>query len=279
MNSRFRHNLLLFVVICFMIFGCSQGARSFEKVDSASITEQKKDGLPVEIKWRIVNIFPHAPNSFTQGLVFEDGFLYEGTGQYGGSSLRKIDIRTGKVLNKVDLPSTMFGEGIAILKAKIFQLTWLSRVGFIYDKESFKLLKSFDYPVRMEGWGLTHDGTNLIMSDGSPRLYYLDPKTFQLKKQITVTLRDSPVYSVNELEFIDGIIYANVWQSEYILRIDAKTGHVTGIIRLNELTPSRYKGHPDYVLNGIAFDPQTGHLFVTGKMWSQIYEIELLGTH
>lgn len=244
-----------------------RGSRSFQ---------QKATSTPERLSYRMVKTYPHDPEAFTQGLVYRDGFLYEGTGQYGTSALRKLDIKSGKAVQIKPLDKEYFGEGITILGDRIFQLTWYAATAFIYDLATFERIKSLRYPVAIEGWGLTTDGRNLIMGDGSSELFYLDPDTFALKKRLNVALNDSAVYNINELEYIDGNIFANVWQTDYIIRIDSQSGKVTGVLDLRQIAPVKYRGHPDYVLNGIAYDPATKHLFVTGKMWPKLFEIELI---
>jgi glutamine cyclotransferase len=236
----------------------------------------KPTEAPKKIPYEIINTYPHPPNSFTQGLAYENGFLYEGTGQYGVSSLRKIEFETGEVLKEYRLPREVFGEGITIFKNKIIQLTWLSHVGFVFDKESFRILKTFRYEVPKEGWGLTTDGNDLIVSDGSPTLYFMDPETFVERKRLEVYDNLGPVYKINELEYVEGAIYANIWQIPRIIKIDPQTGRVTGTIDLSDIVPKQFKGHNDYVLNGIAYDPEKNRFFVTGKMWEHIFELKLL---
>ena len=230
---------------------------------------------PQDIPYRIVAKYPHLPGSFTQGLVFENGYLYESTGRYCFSSLRKIRLETGEILKQFSLPSNLFGEGITIYKDRIIQLTWMSLIGFVYDKKSFRLLHSFRYPARMEGWGITTDGKHLIMSDGSNRLYFIDPDSFELKSRLEVYDNKGPVRNINELEYIEGAIYANVWQSPKIIKIDSRSGQVTATIDFTDIVPKEYRGHSDYVLNGIAYDPGKKRFFVTGKMWPHVYEVEI----
>lgn len=234
------------------------------------------DVSPEKIPYKISNVYPHPPRSFTQGLAFEDGYLYEGTGQYGFSSLRKIKFETGEILLETKLPRNFFGEGITIFKDKIIQLTWLSAIGFVYDKKSFNHLDSFRYPRSIEGWGITTDGKFLIMSDGSNRLYFLDPESYEVKRQLDVFDHVGPVHKINELEYAEGAIFANVWQSAHIIKIDPASGRVTGIIDLSEIVPKIYRNHADNVLNGIAYDPAKNRFFVTGKMWPRVFEMELL---
>jgi glutamine cyclotransferase len=244
-------------------------------VEPSGIGFQKANPAPERLSYKIVKTYPHDPKAFTQGLVFRDGCLYEGTGQYGTSALRKLDIQSGEAVQVKPLAKEYFGEGITILGDKIYQLTWYAATAFVYDLASFDLLNTLPYPLDVEGWGLTTDGRDLIMGDGSSELFYLDPGTFALKKRLKVTLNDSAVFNINELEYIDGVIFANVWQTDYIIRIDPQKGTVTGVVDLRELAPVQYRGHADYVLNGIAYDPASKHLFVTGKMWPELFEIEL----
>jgi glutamine cyclotransferase len=225
---------------------------------------------PANYTYTVINVYPHNETAFTQGLVFDDGVLYEGTGLYGQSSLRRVDLETGTVTQLHSLPSNLFGEGITIFDDKIIQLTWTSGRGFVYDESSFELLQEFTYST--EGWGITNDGSKLIMSDGSATLYFLDPETFQIIGQVEVH-DEIPVEELNELEYIDGRVYANIWREEKIAIINPETGQVTGWIDLEGLDA----GNPNAdVLNGIAYDTETDRLFVTGKLWSNLYEIKLV---
>ena len=223
--------------------------------------------------YQIVNTYPHDENAFTQGLVYYDGDLYEGTGLRSRSSLRRVDLETGQVLQNLDLDNKYFGEGITLFEEQLIQLTWVSQIGFVYDRESFEKLQEFTYPT--EGWGLTHDGENLIMSDGSNNLFFLDPETFEEVKRITVSDNGQPVEMLNELEYIKGEIYANVWMSERIVRIDPTTGQVLGWIDLSGLRNPALAGNRDAVLNGIAYDSEKDRLFVTGKLWPNLFEIAI----
>jgi glutamine cyclotransferase len=223
--------------------------------------------------YRVVKVYPHDRGAFTQGLQFVDGVLYEGTGQNGQSGIRKVKLETGEVLQKQPLDAKYFGEGITVWGNTIVQLTWQSEIGFVYDKSTFKQLKTFSY--QGEGWGLTHDGTRLIMSDGSPGLRFLDPQS--LKETGRLTVRDSgrPVEDLNELEYVKGEILANVWQTHRIARISPKTGDVTGWIDLTGLLEPRDAIGVD-VLNGIAYDAAGDRLFVTGKLWPKLFEIRIV---
>jgi glutaminyl-peptide cyclotransferase len=224
--------------------------------------------------YKIVNTYPHDPKAFTQGLIYDNGFLYESTGYYGQSSLRKVELNTGKVLQIQPLSAEYFGEGLTLWQDKLIQLTWLERSGFVYDKESFQLLKSFTYPTGIrEGWGLTHDATRLIMSDGTSGLSFLNPETFERTGRITVRDNGTAVDRLNELEYIKGEIYANVWYKNVILRISPETGQVVGRIDLTGLL-SEEEGQKADVLNGIAYDAEHDRLLVTGKLWPKLFHIE-----
>jgi glutamine cyclotransferase len=224
--------------------------------------------------YKVINAYPHDKRAFTQGLVFEDGFLYEGTGLAGRSTLRKVELETGKIVKGRKVADEYFGEGITIYGNKIIQLTLRARVGLVYDKESFELLGQFNYPT--EGWGITHDGKSLIRSDGTSTLYFLNPETFEQVGRIEVTDSDGPVTGLNELEYVKGQIYANVWRTDRITRIDPKTGRVTGWIDLAGLLGTEARGQLVDVLNGIAYDAENDRLFVTGKLWPKLFEIELI---
>lgn len=216
----------------------------------------------------VVNTFPHDPNAFTQGLVIEAGVLFEGTGRNGESSLRKVQLETGEILQRKNLGARYFGEGITILDGRVYQLTWQTHIGFVYDLQSFQQLKTFFLPG--EGWGLTDDGTHLIVSDGTAVLRFLDPSNFTEVKRLTVTLEGQPLDRLNELEFIEGEVWANVWYTDEIVRIDPASGEVRSKLDLSNLNPQKQQ---DAVLNGIAWDAEQRRLFVTGKLWSQLYEI------
>ncbi|MBX2997054.1 MAG: glutaminyl-peptide cyclotransferase [Caldilineaceae bacterium] len=223
--------------------------------------------------YRVIERYPHDPNAFTQGLIYEDGKLYEGTGRQGQSTLRRVNLESGAVEQMVRLPDEFFGEGITLFGDRIIQLTWTSRVGFVFDRESFDLLSAFTYNT--EGWGLTHDEEFLIMSDGSNMLTYLDPESFVPLRQVAVYAGSNVVNRLNELEYINGFIYANIWQTDRIAKIDPESGQVVAWIDLTGILPpeERY-GHED-VLNGIAYDAEGDRLFVTGKLWPTLFWIEL----
>jgi len=228
--------------------------------------------LPV-YGYRLVRAYPHDADAFTQGLQYVDGVFYEGTGLNGRSSIRKVELETGKVLQKRDLPSEHFGEGITVWKNDLIELTWQSHIAFVYDRATFEPKKRFSYPG--EGWGLTHDGTNLIMSDGSNELRVLDPVTFAEKRRIKVTATGAPLRNLNELEIVKGEIFANVWQTEYVARIAPDTGMVVGYIDLRGLLTTAERAKTD-VLNGIAYDAAHDRLFITGKLWPKVFEIQII---
>jgi glutaminyl-peptide cyclotransferase len=218
----------------------------------------------------VVNTYPHDPNAFTQGLAFADGQLYEGTGRNGQSSLRKVALETGEISQRSNLDAQHFGEGITIMNGKVYQLTWQTHLGFVYDLASFKLEKTFFLPG--EGWGITHDDKHLIISDGTAFLRMLDPATLKEVSRVEVKQDGQPLARLNELEYIDGEVWANVWYTNDIVRIDPATGTVTGRVDLSGINQQRAT---DDVLNGIAWDEQSTRLFVTGKLWSQLYEIKV----
>ncbi len=230
-------------------------------------------GAPV-YGYKVVSVYPHDRDAFTQGLFFEDGFLYEGTGLYGRSELRKVELKTGKVLRSYRLPDRFFGEGITQWEDKIIQLSWREKEGFVYEKEDFGLVRKFSYET--EGWGLTRDDKRLIMSDGSPYLHFLDPQTFKETGRIEVTDKGVPVANLNELEYVKGRIYANVWQTSRIAIISPETGLVEAWLDLSGLV-HELGALPDAdVLNGIAYDNEHDRLFVTGKFWPKLFEIRIV---
>ncbi len=228
----------------------------------------------VILRGEVVREYPHDTKAYCQGLVFADGMLLEGTGKYGESNLRRVKLETGEVVQETALDRRYFGEGIALLNDKIYQITWRERVAFVYDKNTLQPTgETFHY--QGEGWGLTTDGQSLIMSDGTSVLRFLDPKTFEVKRRVTVQDGRRRVAMLNELEYIEGDVYANVWRESYLVRINPRTGAVTGKIDLRGLRPGvAWTG--EEVLNGIAYDPIDKRLFVTGKNWSRLYEIRLV---
>lgn len=230
---------------------------------------------PTYYDYRIVNAYPHDPGAFTQGLFFADGALYESTGQYGESSLRKVALESGEILQHTDLAPNLFGEGSVLWNDKIVTLTWRAGKGIVFDRETFAEIETFSYPG--EGWGLTASDEHLIMSDGTSVIRFLDPVTYEEVRRLTVTFRGKALSQLNELEWIDGEIYANIWRTNAIARIDPETGVVVGVIDMRGILSDedRADGRAD-VLNGVAYDPDTGRFFVTGKYWPKLFEIELV---
>jgi glutamine cyclotransferase len=244
-------------------------------VASASFYLNSLQNKPVQTyTYAIIHSYPHDTTAFTQGLAFDNGFLYEGTGLRGQSSLRRVELESGNVLQMHSLSSEYFGEGITIHQDKIFQVTWRSHEGFVYDKDSFELIDAFE--IATEGWGLTHDGSSLILSDGTSTLRFLDLDTYEEIRAVEVLDRDGPVLNINELEYIDGEVFANIWQTERIARIDSESGSVVGWLDLNGLADSFDENASVDVLNGIAYDVEGSRLFVTGKLWPMLFEIEII---
>lgn len=269
-NARFhqRSRLLLIVALSLASLQCNGSANT-----NVPPKDPAENAVVANYGYQIVNVWPHDPNAFTQGLVFLDGKLLESTGQEGSSSLRSVELQTGKVLKKVDVPIPYFAEGIALLNNKIYQLTWQHRVGFIYDSQTFQKIGEFNYSG--EGWGLTTDGKSLILSDGSNRLRFIDPSSFQVTKTIAVLDGKKPIAELNELEYVNGEIYANIWHDDRIAAIDPETGRVKAWIDLTNLLPAGDVQDPEAVLNGIAFDQAGNRLFVTGKLWPRLFEIKI----
>ncbi len=262
---------LLAISGAIFVYSCSNSPESPALPGSVDSTTSAV--VPV-YTYRVVNTYPHDRNAYTQGLAFENGDLYEGTGLRGHSTLRRVDLETGDIVQIHELSTQFFGEGVTVYENKVIQLTWQSNVGFVYDKSSFELLQKFNYST--EGWGITHDGKHFIMSDGTSALYFLDSETFEAIRRIEVYENDNPVASLNELEYVQGEIYANIWQTDRIARIAPQTGQVTGWIELGGLLTQEDYGEPVGVLNGIAYDAKNARLFVTGKLWPRLFEIELI---
>lgn len=232
---------------------------------------------PPEYSFEIIRAFPHDTSAFTQGLAYHDGFLYESTGLNDRSSLRKVRLETGEVIQKVDLAPEFFGEGLTLYQNQLFQLTWLSHAGFVYGLNDFHLLRRFSYPG--EGWGLATDGRVLFMSDGTPVIRVLDPHTLREVRRFTVKDGSTSIERLNELEFVEGEIFANVWQTDRIARIAPQSGKVVGWVNLQGLLSPVYRLGQGAVLNGIAYDPTQKRLFVTGKLWPNVFQIRLVAEH
>ncbi|MEO6051095.1 MAG: glutaminyl-peptide cyclotransferase, partial [Pyrinomonadaceae bacterium] len=280
---------LLFLTIAVAIsFGCSSGANNPKpniNAGNASPSNTAKAGpLPV-YGYEVVKSYPHDPKAFTEGLFYHDGFLYESTGEEGESTLRKVDLETGKPVQKWDLPREDFGEGIAMIADKIYMLTWRGGLGRVFDAKDFKLIKEFSY--QGDGWGMTTDGTNLFLTQSTHVIKVMDPENFKTIKTIPIMREDGkPLMQINELEWIKGEIWANVWHSEdpsilgkpnYIARIDPNAGKLVGWIDLGGISPKDQGGNrqDENTLNGIAYDAATDRIFVTGKNWKKLYEIKL----
>ncbi|HEX8278751.1 MAG TPA: glutaminyl-peptide cyclotransferase [Segetibacter sp.] len=232
---------------------------------------------PANISYNIVASYPHDTASYTQGLIWKDNFLYEGTGLEGQSRLMKVDLKNGKASQKISLDTSLFGEGITILNGKIYQLTWQNHKVFVYEEQSLKKLKEFSW--EHDGWGITHNGIELIISTGESNLYFVDPETFKIKRIIGVSDQNGPTGNLNELEYIDGAIYANIYLTDYIVKIDPSSGHILGKMDLSHLLEKSGKHVSDegnLVLNGIAYDSTKKSMYITGKKWPLLYELKLL---
>jgi glutaminyl-peptide cyclotransferase len=224
--------------------------------------------------YEILKIYPHDPTAFTEGLEYHEGELFEGTGLEGESDIRRVKLETGEVLQKVRIPASQFGEGVTEFRGKLYQLTWRTKVGYVYDAKTMKLEKSFKYNT--EGWGMTHDDKQLIYGDGTPNIYFMDPKTLKVTGSIFVTASDGrPVNNLNELEYINGEIWANIWMTDLLARINPKTGKISSFVNLKGLPSGVPTANRDAVLNGIAYNAAGKRLFVTGKNWAFLFEIKL----
>lgn len=262
-------NHFLYAALLIFISSC---ANTDENPVTAGKTTSPE--APKSISYSILNTYPHDTSSFTQGLVIYDGALYEGTGEYGHSKLLKTDLATGAIQKSLTLDSKYFGEGITVLRDTIYQLTWQEKTVFAYTRKDFKKVKEFK--IDTEGWGITNNGQELIVSDGSSNLYYYQPSTFQLLRTQSITEAGSLSYNLNELEYIDGFIYANQWQAPYILKIDPGSGTITGKVDVTNIwNRVKAKDPQADVPNGIAYDSSSRKTFITGKKWPELYEIEL----
>ncbi|MFM7672014.1 MAG: glutaminyl-peptide cyclotransferase [Bacteroidota bacterium] len=264
MNITFYRSCKIFTIIVLALLGC----------------EEKKTGsvdtpppAPKTLTYSIVKTYPHDTSSYTQGLLIYQGGLYEGTGNYGKSELKKVDLGSGRALQGIKLGEKFFGEGITILRDTVYQLTWQEKKVFVYTLPAFKKVKEFDVPF--EGWGLTNDGTHLIVSNGSGEIYFYQPQTFQLIRSQTVTESGSPSFNLNELEYIDGYLFANQYTLPYLLKIDPTNGEVIAKADLTETWNRNKSLYPKAdVPNGIAYDPQSKKIYITGKWWPELYEIQ-----
>lgn len=261
---------LLFITLLTALLAACDPSSAFGPKPTPSPTPLQP---PATLHYRVVNVFPHDPRAFTQGLVFTDGKFLESTGQEGRSSLRSVEIQTGNVLKNVEVPEPYFAEGLALLNGKIYQLTWQHQVGFIYDAQTLQKTGQFTY--QGEGWGLATDGKSLLLSDGTNRIRFLDPNNFNVIKSITVLDGKTPINELNELEYIKGEIYANVWHDDRVAVIDPESGYVKSWIDFKGLLQPGDVEDEEGVLNGIAYDPSGNRLFVTGKLWPRIFEVEI----
>ena len=273
MSLMLKIRLILVLGLALSCFQCQTSGPATNTSSSNTKGEAPANGPVPKYGYEIVNIWPHDSNAFTQGLILLDGKLLESTGQEGFSSLRRVELESGKVLKKVDVPVPFFAEGITVLNGKVYQLTWQHGVGFIYDAQTFDLLGEFNF--QGEGWGLTTDGQSLILSDGSDRLRFIDPTSFRVTKTIAVKDGSLPVRELNELEYVQGEVYANVWHDNRIATIDPQSGRVTAWIDLSGLMPKGELPNPEAVLNGIAYDQANDKLIVTGKLWPRVFEIKV----
>ena len=269
MPNMARIRVILLLVLSLACLQCNGGRSN----TNTTPTNTAENAVVPKLGYEVVNTWPHDTKAFTQGLVFLDGKLIESTGQEGMSTLRSVELQSGKVLKKVDVPEPYFAEGIALLNNKIYQLTWQHRLGFIYDAQTFQKSGEFNYSG--EGWGLTTDGQSLILSDGSNRIRFLDPDSFKATKTIAVMDGKTPVSQLNELEFVNGEIYANIWHDDRIAAIDPQTGRVKSWIDLKGLLRPGEAPNTEAVLNGIAYDQASNRLFVTGKLWPKLFEIKI----
>lgn len=266
-------SIMLSIAACGSVPATPAHSSGISPISTLPSNPGSPQAIPV-FSYKVIRGYPHDRAAYTEGLAFDNqGTLYESTGLNGRSSLRRVDLNSGQVLQSIDLSPQYFGEGITIVGDEIIQLTWKTHVGFVYDKASFKLLKTFSYAT--EGWGLTNDGQQLIMSDGTATLHFLTTNTFQEIKQIQVHDNHGPVVMLNELEYIQGEIFANIWQTDRIVRISPDTGQVLGWLVLTGLDAQLDRSQPIDVLNGIAYDAPRDRLFVTGKLWPQLFEITL----
>ncbi len=270
-----KHLAASVALTCLALTSCAPNAKDDFRTHSVASGGSPSAGEKAPVYgYKVVRTLAHDPNAFTQGIVFHEGFLFESTGINGASSLRKFELETEKIVKRISVPDEYFAEGITIFKDKIYQLTWKNQKGFIYSVKTLEKINEFRYEG--EGWGLTNDTESLILSDGTSQIRFLHPETFKVLRTIDVRDADgSPVVEINELEYVKGEIYANIWHSDRIARIDPQSGKVTGWIDLTNLFPNRSDAETEDVLNGIAYDAQGDRLFVTGKLWSKLFEIQV----
>lgn len=267
---QFRH-LSLFFVSLFLITSCGCGSVSSI---TASAAKSDNPNAPKRYSYKVINTYPHSVESYTQGLYWSDGFLWESTGEFGNSAFQKVELESGKIVERIPLDYKYFGEGAALLNGKIYQLTWTNQTAFVYDAATLELLNEVNY--QGEGWGITTDGEKLYMSNGTHHLYVVEPDGFEREKTLTVTMNGRPLREVNELEWIEGKIWANIFMSDLIVIINPESGNVEGMVDFGGILPESER-HPNTdVFNGIAYDAELKRIFVTGKNWSQLFEIEIV---
>lgn len=272
-----KNPIYYFLIFLMLSSGCGGGeekAKSSRAVDKEALPSKSARALPLppqQFRFEVLNEYPHDTAAYTQGLQYLDGVLYESTGLRGQSTLRKVDLETGKTLQSVHLDDRLFGEGMTVVDDRIIMLTYRENTGLVYERNNLKLTKTFSYPTSREGWGLTYNGEQLVMSDGTSNIYFLNVDSFQDEKVINVHDNNGPVDMINELEYIDGKIYANIYQQDYVVVINPETGVVESRINLIGL----YNNEPiDNELNGIAYNPENKSLFVTGKRWTKLFEVK-----
>lgn len=283
MRVYFLISVISLTMACNSAPGEKPNAKISNKANTNAANPAKQNAAVPVYTYEIVNTYPHDPKAFTQGLVFRNGVLYESTGEYGDSSLRKVDLASGKILQKKDVAEDYFAEGMTVLNDKIYQITWRERTAFVYDLNDLKLLKEIRY--QGDGWGLTHDASNLIMSDGTHIIRFVNPENFQTVRTVAVFRENGqPLLNLNELEYVKGEIWANIWHSEqsnilgkpnHIARIDPNTGKLLGWIDLSSISPEDVSRDSENTLNGIAYDEASDRLFVTGKNWRKLFEIKV----
>lgn len=266
--------ILLFVVIINLVAACKD--RDADNNDSGTNITVNTLPPPANINYNIVAAYPHDTSSYTQGLIWQNNVLYEATGLEGESRLMKVDIKSGKAEQSISIDPSLFGEGITMLNDKIYELTWQNNIVFVYDAKTFKKIKEFRWDH--EGWGITHNGKELIISTGDSNLYFVDPETFKLLRIVGVTDNNGPVGNLNELEYINGSVFSNIYLTDYIVRIDPSTGHITGKLDLSgllEKSGKQVSNDGNLVLNGIAYDSAKNSIYITGKKWPLLYELKL----
>lgn len=268
-SSPVTRHIRLFLILAVALSGWASRGSS----QSLNVPPSTGEGV-TEYDYEVIHAWPHDPDAFTQGLVFHDGRLLESTGLSGQSSLRKIDWRTGKLLKLISVPKPFFAEGLTVIGDRAYQLTWRHQIGFVYDVVTMQRLGEFTYET--EGWGLTTDGEFLILSDGTNRIRFIDPASFAVVRSIDVQAGDKPIHQLNELEFVNGEIFANVWRTDFVVRIDPANGRVRGVINFTDLLPPGDWTPNTGVLNGIAYDQKHDRLIVTGKRWPKLFEVRLI---